>query len=311
MRDHVGRSTAAAVSRRAVLAGALGAAGTLALSPAGAQARDTTPTKSGPISVAYVEVNNDDLINVKKYRLTGGAQVFDIATIFAANINAGPHQRSGATLFLNDRVTHTLRHASRQIRPLQAVGIKVCLSILGNHQGVGIANFASPADADGFARQVAKVVHRYGLDGVDLDDEYSDYGVNGTAQPNNESIGWLICALRARMPRKLITFYNIGPARTSLSSSDPSIGSKIDYAWNPYYGTYEAPSIPGMTDRQYSAAAIDIQQTSSATAASLATRTVADGYGVFLTYNLDAVDRSDYISAFTVPLYGQATRYRP
>ncbi|OII39081.1 chitinase [Curtobacterium sp. MMLR14_010] len=265
------------------------------------------PTKSGPTSIAYVEVNNDELANVGRYTLANGANAFDVAIIFAANIN---YEDGKAVLVKNENVQRTLDQAATQIRPLQAKGIKVSLSVLGNHQGAGLANFTSKAAARDFAAQVAATVKQYGLDGVDLDDEYSDYGVNGTPQPNQQSIGWLISALRADMPGKLISFYDIGPSSDALKTANPSIGKKLDYAWNPYYGTYTAPTIPGLPKSKISAAAVDIQNTPQATAVTLAQRTKADGYGVFMTYNLPGGDESAYVSSFTNVLYGQAAVYQ-
>lgn len=278
------------------------------LVPSAATAAPTaaSATKSGPTSIAYVEVNNDQLANVGRYQLANGANAFDVAIIFAANIN---WNGSKAVLYNNPNVQATLDGAATQIRPLQAKGIKVSLSILGNHQGAGIANFPTEAAAQDFASQVAATVTKYGLDGVDLDDEYSDYGVNGTPQPNQQSIGWLITALRAKLPGKLISFYDIGPASSALSSSSSTIGSKLDYAWNPYYGTYSAPSIPGLGKDRLSAAAVDIQNTSQSTAVSLAKRTKTDGYGVFMTYNLPDGNVSSYVSSMTQVLYGQAATY--
>ncbi|MDT0233850.1 endo-beta-N-acetylglucosaminidase H [Curtobacterium sp. BRB10] len=266
------------------------------------------PTKSGPTSIAYVEVNNDELANVGRYTLENGANAFDVAIIFAANINRDADGK--AVLYANENVQRTLDQAATQIRPLQAKGIKVTLSVLGNHQGTGLANFTSKAAARDFAAQVSATVEKYGLDGVDLDDEYSDYGVGGTPQPNQQSIGWLISALRADMPGKIISFYDIGPSSDALKTANPSIGGKLDYAWNPYYGTYTAPTIPGLPKSKLSAAAVDIQNTPEATAVSLAQRTKADGYGVFMTYNLPGGDESAYVSSFTKVLYGQAASYR-
>lgn len=266
----------------------------------------TAATKSGPTSIAYVEVNNDQLANVGRYQLANGANAFDVAIIFAANIN---WNGSKAVLYNNDKVQATLDAAATQIKPLQAKGIKVSLSILGNHQGAGIANFPTQAAAQDFASQVTATVTKYGLDGVDLDDEYADYGTNGTPQPNQQSIGWLITALRAQMPSKLLSFYNIGPAASSLPSSSSTIGAKLNYAWNPYYGSYSAPSIPGLGKSALSPAAVDIQNTAQSTAVSLAQRTVQDGYGVFMTYNLPGGDKSAYVSAMTQKLYGQAATY--
>jgi hypothetical protein len=264
------------------------------------------PTKSGPTSIAYVEVNNDELRNVGRYTLENGANAFDVAIIFAANIN---NDNGRAVLYANENVQRTLDQAATQIRPLQAQGIKVTLSVLGNHQGTGLANFTSKAAARDFAAQVSATVAKYGLDGVDLDDEYSDYGANGTPQPNDQSIGWLVSALRADMPGKIISFYDIGPSSTSLQHEKPSIGQKLDYAWNPYYGTYTAPTIPGLPKSKTSAAAVDIQNTPADLAVTLAQRTKADGYGVFMTYNLPDGDVSPYVSGFTKVLYGQSAVY--
>jgi hypothetical protein len=134
--------------------------------------------------------------------------------------------------------------------------------------------------------------------------------VDGTPQPNDQSIGWLISALRADMPGKIISFYDIGPSSTSLQHEKPSIGQKLDYAWNPYYGTYTAPTIPGLPKSKISAAAVDIQNTPADLAVTLAQRTKADGYGVFMTYNLPDEDVSPYVSGFTKVLYGQSAVYK-
>jgi hypothetical protein len=186
----------------------------------------------------------------------------------------------------------------------------VSLSILGNHQGAGIADFASPEAAAGFAAQVADVVERYGLDGVDLDDEYSDYGVGGTAQPNDRSVGWLISALRAELPDAVLSFYDIGPASASLATEDPAVNAQLDLAWNPYYGSWRVPAIPGLGRERLSPAAVDVQATSTKTTRALAKRTVREGYGVFLTYDLPDDDRSAFVSTFTRVLSGRDASFR-
>jgi len=299
--------------RRAALAGGLAAtAAALAalLAPGAAAAAPTArpaPVKHGPLSVAYVEVNDNELANVGHYTLKNGAPVFDIALIFAANIN---YDGTKAQLYLNDQVQQTLDDAATQIRPLQKKHIRVELSILGNHQGAGFANFPTKTAAADFARQVTAVVNRYHLDGVDLDDEYADYGANGTPQPNQQSIGWLISALRHDLPTKIVSFYDIGPSSTALNASSPAIGAQLSYAWNPYYGAYNPPLTPGLPRARLGAAAVDLQSTPADTASALARQTVADKYGVFVSYDLRAGDESSYISSFTVPLYGQAAVYR-
>ena len=152
----------------------------------------------------------------------------------------------------------------------------------------------------------------YGLDGIDFDDEWTNYGANGTPQPNAESFGWLATALRDRLgPDKIISLYAIGPTYTTTDFTLFDAASVLDYAWNPYYPTYDAPVVPGLEDRGLlGAAAIDLANTSAATAADFATRTVADGYGVYVAYNLTATDQSAYLSGITEALKGEATEYR-
>lgn len=265
--------------------------------------------KTGPVSVAYIEVNSNQLSNVGKYKLPDGSNAFDIAIIFAANINSDG--QGGANLYLNDQVKATLANAATQIRPLQAKGIKVSLSVLGNHQAAGFANFSSQAKADEFASEVAAVVNQYGLDGVDLDDEFVSYGSTGVPAPVAGSAGWLVNALDTKLPGKLVTLYDIGQTASQLKQASSTTIAKLDYIWNPYYGTYNPPQFPGVAKSKLGAAAIDISATSSSTAASLATRTKTDGYGVYVTYNLTAGDKSAYISSFTSQLYGQNAIYTP
>jgi hypothetical protein len=264
-------------------------------------------TKSGPITTAYVEVNNNSITNVGKYVLaSNGANVFDIGIIFAANIN---YNGTSANLYFNPQVQAVLDNAATQIAPLQAKGIKVLLSVLGNHQGAGFANFPDQQTATAFAAQLANAVSAYGLDGIDFDDEYADYGTNGTAQPNAWSFPYLVQALRNDLPNKIISLYFIGPSSTTLSYNGIVVGNLLNYSWNPYYGSWGVPAVPGMTQTQLAPAAIDIQNTPASTANSLAQQTVANGYGVYNTYNLPDTDASQYLSSFTQPLYGSNAVY--
>ncbi|MFE6685730.1 endo-beta-N-acetylglucosaminidase H [Streptomyces sp. NPDC057743] len=268
------------------------------------------PAKQRPTSVAYVEVNNNSMLNVGKYTLAnGGGNVFDVAVIFAANINYDTNTKA-AQLYFNENVQRVLDNAATEIRPLQQKGIHVVLSVLGNHQGAGFANFPSQSAASAFAKQLSDTVGKYGLDGIDFDDEYAEYGNNGTGQPNDSSFVHLVTALRANMPDKIISLYNIGPAASRLSYGGVDVSSKFDYAWNPYYGTWQVPGI-ALPKSKLSPAAVEIGGTSQSAVADLARRTVGEGYGVFLTYNLDGADRSADVSAFTKELYGSDAVYTP
>ncbi len=261
-----------------------------------------------PASVMYVEVNDNDMRNVGAYTLPNGKPLFDIGIIFAANINYSSSQNK-AVLFLNPQVKSVLKKRKNTIRPLQNKGIKVLLSILGNHQGVGIANFTSRNSAKDFAKQVAKVVKNNGLDGVDLDDEFSKYGENGQPQPNKDSFMWLIQELRAAMPNKIITYYKIGPSSNYLQQGNKKAGNFLDYAFQPFYGRYDANiSVPGMGKNKLAAGAVNVQETSASVAADFARRTKNDNFGALVMYNLDGTDRTSYLNSISQGLYGKETK---
>ncbi|TQL67823.1 glycosyl hydrolase family 18 (putative chitinase) [Nocardioides albertanoniae] len=298
------------ISRRRMLLGAGAGAGAAGLAATGvglaSSALAARPQASPTLMTGYVEVNSHSVGNVAKYELDGGGNVFDIGLIFAANINYDGQQ---AYLYNNPQVQAQLDGADTHIRPAQAKGIKILLSVLGNHQGAGFANFPDRAAAEAFADQLADVVNRYGLDGIDFDDEWADYGANGTGQPNDFSFVYLVQALRERIPDKLITLYYIGPTASRLSYGGVNAGDLLDHSWNPYYGTWGVPDVPGLGKAELAPAAIDIQGTPSSTAVSLASQTVSEGYGVFNTYNLGSADASGYLSEVTRKLYGKATLY--
>ncbi len=296
------RRSLAAIGAAALVAGA-------ALAAPGAASAATTDDTPAPQNMVYVEVNDNDLANVADYTLKGtNRPAFDMAAIFAANIN---YDGSKAYLHLNERVTWTLENADTQIRPLQAKGTKVLLSVLGNHQGAGFANFTTPAAADAFAAELEDAVETYDLDGIDFDDEWVKYGVNGTAQPNKQSFGWLLEALDERLDDdKILSLYNIGPTAFTTDFTAIDTTHLLDYVWNPYYGTYSPPTTPGMTSAQKGAAAVEINRTSATRAADYARRTVADGYGVYVTYNLKNVDSSAYLSNITQAFHGLDTVYK-
>lgn len=263
---------------------------------------------NNPICIMYVEVNDANFGNTKCYSLQSGGPLFDIAIIFASNINFNTQTRK-AYLHHNENVTRVLTNADQYVRPVQEKGIKVLLSILGNHQGAGICNFESQADAREFAVQLADAVAQYGLDGIDFDDEYARYGENGTGQPNAYSFIYLLRELRGLLPpEKLITFYYYGPAASRLQYEDMVAGQFVDYSYNAMYGTYSPPNVPGLGRDRLGPAAVNVQGTGVNTARQMAERTVQEGYGVYLTYALPNNDIRDYLTQVSQGLYGVETR---
>jgi len=240
--------------------------------------------------------------------LTTGENLIDIAIIFASNINFNTSERK-AYLHHNDNVTRVLNDVETYIRPLQRSGTKVLLSILGNHQGAGFCNFENVGDAHEFAVELKDCVDRYGLDGIDFDDEYADYGNNGTGQPNARSFIYLLRELRYLMPDKIISFYFYGPAASRLEYEGMVAGDFLNYSWNAIYGSYSPPRVPGLGNSQLGPAAVWVTSTSATTARNLATRTMQDGYGIYLCYALPNHDINSYLSGISEILYnGTACR---
>ena len=260
-----------------------------------------------PTGICYVEVNNNNLLNAGAYKLqTSNSYLFNVVNIFAANINYDT-SRGRAYLYSNNNVTKVLTNADTYIKPLQQKGMKVVLTILGNHQGVGICNFPTREAAKDFALQLANTVNTYGLDGIDFDDEYSEYGNNGTGQPNDSSFVMLVQELRALLPNKIISFYYYGPAASRLSWNGARVGDNVNYSWNAMYGTFSAPNVPPLTKAQISPAAVWMGNTSNSTTTSLATQTKNGGYGVFMWYDLHGTNETSQLSAGTQTLYGEQT----
>ena len=156
-----------------------------------------------------MEVNDENILNCGEYVMKeSGKPFFDVVSIFAANINVD--SESGRVhIHCNDQVSFLLKNADKFIRPLQAKGIKVNMSILGNHDEAGMGNLSQAAAAD-LAKELKAFVDIYGLDGIDFDDEYTDYKENpspGFEQRSRENYCRLISECRKVMPDKLLGIY--------------------------------------------------------------------------------------------------------
>lgn len=82
-------------------------------------------------------------------------------------------------------------------------------------------------DRNSFALQVAACVTTYGLDGVDFDEEFANYGsISGTPAPSGDNFSLLIQRLRELID-KLITANIMVMAPICQSSSQ----NAIDYIW--------------------------------------------------------------------------------
>jgi hypothetical protein len=148
-------------------------------------------------NVAYLCTNTStDIAPAGSFTTPAGDPFFGVACLFAANLNGTP---DAPTLILNDTVTTVLTANLEQVRQLQSLGIKVLLTVLNNWDTAGWSEFTDFGAAQDFAAQCADAVAKYGLDGIDIDDEYS----SGT--PNDTSLIMATYALTQAMPGKVVS----------------------------------------------------------------------------------------------------------
>lgn len=204
---------------------------------------------TGIVTIVYFEVGDHNILNAGEFFMKSSNKPFiDIVNIFAANINYDK-QAHRAYVSCNSSVKHILEHRDEYIKPLQDKGIRVCMTILGNHDNAGVSGLTDEQAAD-FARELKTYVDAYGLDGVDFDDEYSVYGSPDFAPASGERAARLVYECRKLMPDKLITFYDYGLPPKGSVEGIPA-GALIDYSYGAMYGQWHDPTITGLTVGQF------------------------------------------------------------
>lgn len=257
----------------------------------------STAKESGIVTIAYVECNNNNILNAGEWRLAkSGKLIIDIVNIFAANVNyIEAEGRIGVTI--NPNVQHILDNSETYIRPLQAMGMRVCLTVMGNHDGTGVANL-SDETAREFAANLKAIVDTYGLDGVDFDDEWSDYAKYpmrpGCVKRNGAAYSRLCYEVKRAMPDKLCTVYYVGacvpdPSLDSYGFDKPIEGmypgDYVDYSYSAQYGAIseEYWAFLGMTRKQWGASSIDMGNSPNFWNLDYVRK---NGYGVQVVYDL-------------------------
>lgn len=263
------------------------------------------PADKGRVrNLAYIEVNDENPLNAGEY-LVDGVPFFDVVSIFAANINLDADGRP--YIYCNDKVSYVLAHADQIIRPLQQKGIKVHLSILGNHNDAGMRSLSAEG-AQAFAKELKAYADIYGLDGFDFDDEYSSYAegsYKGTSAGVVPSVGEctpqnylaLLQECRKLMPKEDGLAFGI----YWYTEVDHPLGSGledvIDYtvfgsygAFHEYYGQTIDPAIQ---------APYAINLTNGVPVNGTNLQQVVNGqYGYFAFYNLKTSAMTQYMDGF-------------
>lgn len=170
------------------------------------------------------------LADVATLRRADGSPQASVVPLFAASF-AGTTDDFAAPYFtLPASVQAALTDGS--VARLQAAGIRVTLSVLGNGAPDGMGWSCIPTDgAAAFAEWVAtEVVGRYGLDGIDVDDEFAGCTAGSPAQ-----LVAAVAALRTAMPDKIISkaLWNDQDAfRGTALGELLTYGATMAYGWD-------------------------------------------------------------------------------
>lgn len=212
--------------------------------------------KPGMKIIGVFEVNDVNPLNVLGFTLKGsGKQFFDMVVLFSANINYNA-QTGRVYISRNDNVQALLDNRAKYLKPLQERGIKVILGILGNHDISGISTL-DPTLAKEFAKEVKQVCDAYELDGVMLDDEYTDYNaaasgtIPGFIPQSVEAASRMAYEIRQAQPARLILSYRYGALSSAVDINGMQPGQFFDYVLNDYWVTSNPVSTyPGLRQDQ-------------------------------------------------------------
>lgn len=244
--------------------------------------------KNSITNVLYFEVNDTNPLNALEFKTADGKYFFDHVVLFAANINWDSVNKR-VYLRNNENVQFLLDNNEQYLQPLRKAGMKVIISILGNHDEAGCAQL-SDMGAREFARELAAYCKAYNLDGVAFDDEYSkspDLNNPWLADRSTYAGSRLMYECKVAMPDKWVTLYNLGRMYSNtlhtIDGIDP--GQYCDYAVGDY-GRTASPGT-GMTLAQCGGMSIELRRGSGDSSESRARKVVQDGYGYYMFFALD------------------------
>lgn len=208
---------------------------------------------SGIKIFSIMEVNDANPLSHLCFKLKRqNKYLVDAVVLFSANINYDANRKK-VYLHQNENIQTLLSQREKYLKPLQDKGMKVILSILGNHDCAGLGNL-SDNTAREFAQELKELCDTYNLDGVMFDDEYSyyyeaDLSSGIFVRQSNRAAARLCYEVKRAMPDKLVTIYVYGFMKNfeNITIDGHSAGDFVDYAWHDYGGAYDLQSCyPGV-----------------------------------------------------------------
>ena len=244
-------------------------------------------------TVLYFEVNDVNPLNALEFVTESGKYFFDHVVLFAANINWDA-ERNRVYVYNNPNVQFLLDNNEEYLQPLRRAGMKVIISILGNHDEAGVAQLSDMGCRE-FARELAAYCDAYNLDGVAFDDEYSNYPDLSNpwlTSPSEYAGSRLMYECKSAMPDKIVSLYNLGNMYSSGLQVIDGItpGQYCDYAVADYGGA--ASPGPGMTLKQCGGMSIELNRGTGDSSESTARNRKAQGYGYYMFFALNPAQYS-------------------
>ena len=245
-------------------------------------------------NVLYFEVNDVNPLNALEFVTESGKYFFDHVVLFAANINWDA-ERNRVYVYNNPNVQFLLDNNEEYLQPLRRAGMKVIISILGNHDEAGVAQLSDMGCRE-FARELAAYCDAYNLDGVAFDDEYSNYPDLDNpwlAPMSSYAASRLMYECKNVMPDKIVSLYNLNYYMESqnlqvIDGVEP--GLYCDYAVADY-GLPAEPGI-GMTLQQCGGMSIELNLGRGDSNESTARIQKEAGYGYYMFFALNPAQYS-------------------
>lgn len=250
--------------------------------------------------ISCMEVNDTNPLNNLAFSLrNSGKPLVDMVILFSSNINY--NEKTGKVYLMhNPNLTHLLQNKDKYLKPLRDKGMKVILSVLGNHDRSGVANLSEQA-AKEFAQEIKVTCEAYDLDGVFFDDEYSAYQnpvPPGFVAPSNQASARLVYQTKLAMPNKLTMVYAWAGSRTynfSGANAVPNVpaGNYLDYALHDYLQSFDLTNnYPGLPKKGMMMSSGEYALNRYPTTTALR-NIVTNGYGGTMIFSLDP-NRSNY-----------------
>lgn len=253
-------------------------------------------------NLCYVEVNRESMLNVGEYTMKADkTPFFDIASVFAANIRLNDEDKPYVSC--NEQTQFVLDNIEKLVHPLQEKGIKVHLSILGDHTAAGMRSLSRESSRI-FAKELKKYMDIYGFDGIDFDDEYSTYVTDQKIEPyipspavaptieacTQQRYADLIYECRQAMPDKTMGIYWYAGYDYPVGTTEgKTVDEMIDYSIFGWYRKWRTIGTDTISAAKQCPYAIDLAliRKEVKIEETLLKNTLNDGWGYFAIYDLN------------------------